>query len=184
MQKVVGCGAAFLGSGQMPRWWLEDLESPDETGGGAVIVLRVAGVMRVHVIALNTPGEVLEEHFVIEAAAHIDHQRVIDKCIGRTNVTNAGHGMNEGSDLSDIGGESGAANNVVLPQAIAAVKAAAVHDQAEPRKARERNIFKGSIPPAITLLVDDVGELTVGDATVNISAGQKAVKLCRHWNRA
>src|SRR5579864_4878209 len=182
MQKVVGCWAGFLGSGQMPRWLLEDLESPDKTGGGAVIVLRVAGVMRVHVIALNAPGEILEEDFVIEAAAHIDHQRVIDKRVGRAHVTNAGHGMNEGSDLSYIRRQPGAADNVVLPQAIAAIETAAVHNQAETGKAGEREILKGCIPAAITLLVNDVGELAVGDTPVNIPAGQKTVELCCHWN--
>src|SRR5437763_9576665 len=127
MQKVVGCGAAFLGSGQMPRWWLEDLESPDEPGGGAVIVLCVAGIVRVHVIALNTPGEILEKYFVIKAAANVDHQRVIHKGVGRAHVPDAGHGMNERPDLTDIGGEAGATDNVVLPQAVAAIETAAVH---------------------------------------------------------
>src|SRR5947209_3616966 len=95
-RKLLDAGRAFWVAVKCPGWWLEDLESPDKTGGGAVIVLRVAGVMRVHVIALNAPGEILQEDFVIEAAAHIDDQRVIHKCVGRTNVTNAGHGMNEG----------------------------------------------------------------------------------------
>src|SRR5205085_1046383 len=113
-----------------------------ETSGGAVIVLRVAGVMRVHVIALNAPGEVLKEDFVIEAAAHVDHQRVIHKGVGRAHVTDAGHGMNKGSDLTDIGGEAGATDNVVLPQAVAAIETAAVHYQAETRKAGERDILK------------------------------------------
>lgn len=72
----------FLGSGQMAGGWLEDLESPDKTGGCAVIVLRIAGVVRVHVVALNAPGEILEKDFVVEAAAHIDYKRVIDKGIG------------------------------------------------------------------------------------------------------
>src|SRR5436305_4794808 len=140
--------------------------------------------MRVHVIALNTPGEILEKYFVIEAAANVDHKRVIDKGVGRAHVTDAGHGMNERPDLADIGGEAGATDNVVLPQAVAAIETAAVHYQAETRKAGERDILKGRIPAAITLLVNDVSELAVRDAPIHIPAGQKAVKLCRHWNRA
>lgn len=99
-------------------------------------------------------------------------------------MANAGHGMNKWPDLTDIGREPGSADDVVLPQAIAAIKSAAIHYQAEAGKARERDIFKGSVPAAITLLVNDVGELAVGDASVNIPAWQKAVKLCCHWNRA
>src|SRR5947209_1569506 len=105
--------------------------------------------MRVHVVALHAPGEILEKYFVIEAAANVDHQRVIYKGVGRANVPNAGHGMNERPDLADICGEPGAADDIVLAQAIAAIKAATIHYQAEAGKAREREILKGRIPPAI-----------------------------------
>src|SRR5437764_11437855 len=69
------CGLAFKSDG------VPELESPDNSGGGAVIVLVVAGVMGVHVVALHAPGKILEEKFVIETAASIDNQRVINKRI-------------------------------------------------------------------------------------------------------
>src|SRR5438270_12947238 len=114
-RKLLDAGRPLWVAVKCPARAAGSLEPPDKAGGCAVIVLRVAGVMRVHVIALNTPGEILEKYFVIKAAANVDHQRVIHKGVGRANVPNAGHGMDERPDLTDIGGEAGATDNVVLP---------------------------------------------------------------------
>lgn len=137
--------------------------------------------MGVHVIALKAPGKILEEEFVVDAAADINFQRVVDEASG-IQVANAGHGVDEGTPLSEIGGDAGAAHDVVLNESAATVKAADIGDESDVGKAAEGQGLEGAIPSAIALLNDDIAELAVGNAGVNVPAGKKAVKLCRHWN--
>jgi len=137
--------------------------------------------MGVHVIALKAPGKILEEKFVVDAAADINFQRVVDEASG-IQVANAGHGVDEGTPLSEIGGDAGAAEDVVLNESAAAIEAADIGDESDAGKAAEGQGLEGAIPSAIALLDDDIAELAVGNAGVNVPAGKKTVKLCRHWN--
>ncbi len=155
----------------------EASEAPDDSGRCAVIVLRRAGIAGVHVVSLKAPGEVLERKLVIEPAANIDKKRIIDKSAG-IQVPHADHCVDEWPKLSDVGGDAGTADEVVLSHSGAAVKAAGVDDKPDMRKAREGNGFKGAVPSAIALPIDDVSELSVGNARVNVSIGQEAVELC------
>ena len=61
-----------------------------------------------------------------------------------------------------------------------AIEAAGIDDDPEVREAGERKGFKGAVPAAIALFIDDVGELAVGDSGVNVSVGKKSIELCRH----
>jgi len=106
------------------------LEAPNDSSGSAVIVLGGTGVMRVHVVALKTPGKILEEEPIVEAPAYINDHRVVDEGISGTHVPNARHGVHEGPDSSNTCGDTGASNNVILPQAIGAIKATPVDYQA------------------------------------------------------
>ena len=108
------------------RTWLE---APNDSGGSAVIVLGGTGVMRVHVVALKTPGKILEEEPIVQAPAHINDHWVIDECISGTHVPNARHGVHEGPDPSNGRGDTRASDYVVLPQAIGAIKATSVDYQ-------------------------------------------------------
>jgi len=137
--------------------------------------------MGVHVIALKAPGKILEEEFVVDAAAHINFQRVVDEASG-IQVANAGHGVDEGTPLSKVSGDAGAAHDVVLNESAAAVEAAGIGDESDVGKAAEGQGLEGAIPSAIALLDHHVAELAVGNAGVNVPAGKKPVKLCRHWN--
>ena len=108
-------------------------EAPDDTGGSAVVVLISAEVVGVHVVALQAPGEVLEEEFVVRAAADVDDQRVVDEA-ARVQVTNAGHGMHEGPPLPEVGRQAWAGDRVVLRNVArirCAVEAAGIDHQAE-----------------------------------------------------
>ena len=100
-------------------------------------------------------------------------------------MADAGHGIDEGTPSADVAGETRAKHAVVLGDAAGAIKAAGIEHETDARKARKRERFEGAVPTAIALLVDDVGELSVGDAGVDVSVGKKAVKLCRHrkWRR-
>src|SRR5579859_681624 len=138
--------------------------------------------MGAHVIALTAPGKILEEEFVVDAATDINFQRVVDEALG-IQVADAGHGVDEGTPFSEIGGDTWAAEDVVLNESAAAVEAADIGNKPDAGKAAEGQGFVRAIPSAIALLDDDVAQLAVGNAGVDVSAGKKAVKLCRHWNR-
>lgn len=137
--------------------------------------------MGVHVVALKAPGKILEEELVVDAAANIDFQRVVDEAAG-IQVANTGHGVDEGTPLSEIGGNTGAAEEVVLHESAAPVEAADIGDEPDVGISAEGEGFIGAIPSAIALLDHNVAQLAVGNAGVNVPAGKKAVKLCRHWN--
>ncbi len=154
-------------------------EAPNNSCRCAVVVLSRAGVARVHVISLESPGKILERKFVVESAANIDEERIVDKSAG-IQVPHADHGIDEGTEFADVGGDPWAADEVVLSNAGAAVKAAGVNDQAYMGKAWEGNGFKRAIPSAIALPLDYVGELSIGNTSVNVSIGQEPVELCRH----
>src|ERR1051326_3356026 len=111
-------------------------ESPDDAGGGAIVVLGGAQIMGMHVIALKAPGEILEEEFVVDAAADINFQRIVNKASG-IQVAHARHGVDEGTPLSKIGGDAGTAQEVVLNKSAAAVKAADIGDESDAGKAAE-----------------------------------------------
>src|SRR5579859_1064055 len=158
-------------------------EAPDNTGRRAVVILRGAQIMRVHIVALQAPGEILKEELIVGAAANVDLQRVVNEAAG-VQMTNAGHGVDERPPLSETGREAWAAQRVVLHQAFAAIKPADIRHQSDAWIAAEREGFVGSIPSAIALLDDDIAELRVGNTDVHVSAGKKAVELGRHWNGA
>src|ERR1700742_219900 len=100
-------------------------EAPDDSCGGAVIVLRDAEIVGVHVVALEAPGKILEPQFVIESAAYIDEKRIVDEA-SRVEMTNASHGIHEGTQLADIGGVARPGDYVVLGYAAGSIKAAAI----------------------------------------------------------
>src|ERR1035438_1200535 len=156
-------------------------ESPDNSGGGAVVVLVGAGIVTVHVIALQPPGKILEGKFIVGAAADVDRERVIDEAVG-VYVADASHGMHEGAPFSVGDRKARTADDVILLDP-GAIKAAAIGDQAEAGETGEGNGFVRAGPAAITLLVDDVGELSVGDSGVDVAIGKKSVELCRHRDR-
>src|SRR5580700_12043588 len=89
------------------------LEAPDDSGRGPVIVLRRAQVMRVQIVGLKAPGEILEGKFVIGPAANINQDRVVDKD-ARVHVPNAGHAVHERAPFSDVAREPQAADKIVL----------------------------------------------------------------------
>src|SRR5579864_4566332 len=151
-------------------------EAPDNSGGGAVVILGRAGVMSMHIVALETPGEILEPQLVIDAAAHVDHQRVVHKAIG-VEVPDASHGIDERAPLSEIRRDTRPGHGIVLGYAFA-IKAAAIDDQADARKAGERECLERTGPPSIALLVDLIGKLSVRNASVNVSIGKEPIKLC------
>src|SRR5580765_8897483 len=113
----------------------ERSEPPDDSGGCSVVILHGAGVLGVHVIALQSPGEILEPQLVVHTASGVYDQWLIDGSAG-VQVANAGHGMNKWSPFADIGGETRTAHGVVLGFA-AAVEAAAVDYQPEAGQADE-----------------------------------------------
>src|SRR5258708_291808 len=110
-------------------------EPPHNPGRSAVIVLISAGIMRVHVVALKTPREVLEPELVVDASPDVNQQRPVSKP-ARTQSPDAGHRMYERPPLSHVGRKAWAAGDVVFGFA-APVKAAPVSDQAEVRKTDE-----------------------------------------------
>src|SRR5260370_9916658 len=96
------------------------LEAPDNSSGGPVIVLIGAVIVTVHVIALQSPGEVLEGEFVIGAAADVDDEGIVDEA-ERVHVPNAGHAVHERAPLSNAGGKAWAGPDVALLQPAAIV---------------------------------------------------------------
>jgi hypothetical protein len=172
---------------RLPANWLtkkyvaDGSEAPDNSSGSPVIVLVGAVIVTVHVIALQPPGEVLEGKLIVRAAANVDRDRVVDEAVG-VHVPNASHGVHEGAPFSKADGKAWAGEEVVLLNA-AAIEAAAIDHQSEARKAGKGERLKRGVPSAITLLVDDIGELGVGNPSVDVSTGKKSVKLCRHRDR-
>jgi len=165
-----------LVDGEMRR--PEISKAPDNTSGCAVVVLIGAGVVAVHVIALQPPREILEAKLVVGAAADVDSHGVIDEAVG-VHVSNASHGVHERAPFSIADGESRAGEEVILRHS-AAVEAAAIEHQSDAREAGKRERFKRSVPAPIALLVDDVRELAVGNSGVDVSIGKESVKLRRH----
>ena len=153
-------------------------KAPDNSSGRAVIVLIGAGVVAVHVIALHPPGKILEAKLVVGATANVDRDGVIDEAVG-VHVTNATHGVHEGAPFSIAEGKAWAGHEVILRDS-SAVETAAIEHQSDARKAGKRERFKRTVPAAIALFVDHVGELTVGHSGVDVSIGQESVKLRRH----
>src|SRR5712692_2242471 len=156
-------------------------EAPDNSSRGSVIVLIGAVIVTVHVIALQPPGKVLEGKLVIGTAANVDDGGVVDEGI-RVHMPNAAHGVHKGAPLSNAGGNAWAGDDVVLLNP-AAIVTTAIDSQPDARKAGKGQRLKRAVPAAITLLVDDVSELSVGNSGVDVSVGKQSVKLCRHRDR-
>jgi len=153
------------------------LESPDDSGGCAVVVLGRAGVARVHVVALKTPGKVLEGQFVVNAAADINDHGIVGKAAG-IQVADAAQGVDEGAPFPHIRREARTSDTLILGDPGPAIKAARVEDQAKVGESGKRKRFEGTIPAVITLRIYDICELGVGDAGVNVPILQEAVELC------
>ena len=93
-----------------------DSESPHNSGRRAVIVLSGAGVTGVHVVTLESPGKVLKSQLVVDTAAYVDEDRIVDEAAG-VQVADAGHGIDKGAPSSDIAGEPRTRHGVVLGDA-------------------------------------------------------------------
>src|ERR1700736_890689 len=160
-----------------------DSEAPDNSGGGVVVLLIGTGVVTVQVVALQPPGKILEGKLVVEAAAYVDGDGVVDEAV-RVDMPNAGHGVHERTPLSVTKRKPGSADEYVLlhRRAAAAIVTAAIGDQTEARKASEGKRLEGPLKAAITLFVDDVGRLAVRNSGVDVAIGKQSVKLCRHRN--
>src|ERR1035437_4447271 len=159
-------------------------EAPDKSSGSPVVVLIGAAVMAIQIVALQSPGEVLETKSVVRAAAYVDRHWVVDEAI-RVYVPDAGHGVHEGAPFSVAEGYTWATEKDVLcnwRSAISIVTAAIEH-YPEVRKTGERERLEGALKPAITLPVDDIGELAVRNSSVDVAIRKKSVKLCRHGDR-
>lgn len=152
-------------------------EAPDDAGGCAIVVLVGAGIAGMHVISLEAPGEIFERKFVVQTAADVDEEGIVDKAAG-IQVAHTDHGIDEGTEFSDVSGETGAADEVVLSYAGSAIKTAGVNDKTDVRKAWEGKGFERAIPAAIALPVDDIRELSIGNTSVNVSVGKEPIKLC------
>ena len=122
--------------------------------------------------------------FVVGAAAHVDRDGIVDEAVG-VDVADASHGVHEGTPFSVAEGKARAAEEEVLRnwRSAASIVTAAIEHQSEARKAGEGESLERALQAAITLLVDDVGELAVRNAGVDVAVGKKSVKLCRHGNR-
>ena len=179
-EKVLGCACGKKGIKPVVQGLLDKLETPDDSGGGAVVILDSTGVVTVHVVTLETPGKVLEAKLVVDPTANVDEKRVVDEAAG-VQVPDTSHAVDEGAPATQVGGEADTAERVVLGHALS-VEAASVDHQPDTREAGEGEIFKRGVPSFIALLVDDVRKLTVGNSAVDVSTGKQAVKLCRHRN--
>src|SRR5579862_458222 len=155
-------------------------ETPDDSGGGSVIVLIGAGVMTMHVVALQPPGKTLQAKLVVDASAHVNEKRIVDKSAG-VQMADPGHGMDEGTPSSDIRRDANTAYTVVLFHAPPG-ECAGIEHKPQSGKARKRQVFEGNVQAFVALLVHHVGELAVGNSAVDVSTGKKAVELCRHRN--
>jgi hypothetical protein len=158
-------------------------KTPDNSGGGAIVVLVCAQIAAVHVVSLQAPRETVERQLIVGAAAKIDSQRIIDVAAG-IDVLDSGHGVGERPPLSVIGVEAGTDKSVVLRDAESsdafAIKAAAVEHEAEVLNARKRKHFDRAVESFVALRIADVIELAIGNAGVDVSIGKQ---LCRHGNR-
>lgn len=157
---------------------MDKSETPDDSGGSAIVILIGTGVVTMHVVALDTPGEILKSKFVVDASADVDGQRVIDEATG-VEMADSGHPMDERAPPAEAGREANASERIVLGYTFS-IEATAVEDETESREAGEGEIFGRDVPSFIALLVDDVGKLTVGNSAVDVSTGKKATELCRH----
>jgi len=156
------------------------LEAPDNSSGSAVIVLICAGVVAVHVVALKAPRKTLEAEFVVHATADINKEGIVDEPAG-VQVADASHCLHERTPSADIGGVANATYTIVLFHALAG-EGTDINHETQVRDARKGKVLKGNVQAFIALLVDNVGELAVGDSAVYVSTGKKAIELCRHRN--
>lgn len=157
------------------------LEAPDDSGGSTVIVLCGAAVVTAEVVALDSPGEIFEAKFVVGTAAYVPGEWIVDETVG-VDVANSGHAVNKGTPLSVTKREARAAEEHVLRNSLPE-EGAAFGDEAEAWEASKGKGFVRAFRTAITLLVDDVGELAIRNANVNVAIGKKTVELCRHRDR-
>ena len=133
------------------------------------------------VVALQSPGEILEKKLVVGAAAEIDGDGIVDEAV-RFNVANAAHGMHKGTPFSVNAREARAGKSDILRNT-GAVETAGIEHQSNMRKAREGEGLERTVPAAIALLVDDIGKLAVGNSGVDIAIRKQRAELCRHRNR-
>ena len=131
-----------------------------------------------HVVALDTPGEILKSKFVIDAAADVDGQRVIDEATG-VEMADSGHTMDERAPPAEVGREANASEPIVLGYTFS-IETTAVKDQTDSGETGEGEIFRRDVPSFIALLVDDVRKLTVSNSAVDVPTRKKATELCRH----
>src|ERR1700739_2598633 len=111
-------------------------KAPHDPSRRAVIVLRVTGLVRMHIVALYAPGEVLEEELVVRAPAHVDHHRAPNKSAG-IQAANPAHNLEERAPPAGIGEQTRASHCLVLGNALA-IEAAGVDRNSEVLKTRER----------------------------------------------
>ena len=100
-------------------------------------------------------------------------------------MPDAAHGVHERAPFPVAEGNTWAAEKDVLRnwRTASAIVTAGIKHNSEARKAGERNRLERALKTAITLLVDDVGELAVRNSNVDIAIGKKSVKLCCHRDR-
>jgi hypothetical protein len=75
-------------------------DAADDSGGGPVVVLVCAQVVRVNVVALHTPGEILEEEFVVHPPADVYCGWVVEVA-ARVHPLDAAQAMNKGAPLPE-----------------------------------------------------------------------------------
>src|SRR5271157_127935 len=154
-------------------------ETPYNSSRGLIVVLVGGGVVPVHVVALQAPGEVLKPELIVRASADVDGDGIVDKAV-RFYVSNAGCGVNKRAPFPEVRGQARAKNTHVLRDA-GTIIAAGIEYETEVRKADEGEVFRRSFPTTIRLLVNDVCQLGgVRYSAVDISTRQE---LCRHRDR-
>jgi len=145
-------------------------EAPNHAGGGLEIVLRNSGVVPVKVVALQSPGEILEGQLVISAAAKVQDEGVVDKAVG-SDVTDSGHGLHEGAPFAIVRRETRTADANILRDA-GTVETAAIDRDSEMRVAWKREGLEGGIEAVIALFIDHIGEMAVGDSDIGVAIGK------------
>src|SRR5882757_544352 len=128
-------------------------EPPDNAGGGAVVILRGAGVAGANAVALHAPGKIMEVQPIVHATADIDGDRIVSNATG-INFLHSGHGVYEWPPAAERSGEARAGKKVILRDlsgGIVAIEAACVEYHSEVGKTWRRKRFGGGVPASIAL---------------------------------
>src|SRR5882672_490434 len=88
-------------------------EAPHDTSRSSVVILCGGQIMRAEIVALQSPGEVLEENLIVHAAADIDCGRAIGVST-RIYFLNATNGVYERAPFAEAGRQARAREKVIL----------------------------------------------------------------------